>query len=75
MAPGLVPDAMTNAWEQVFLNGRERDYPALMTINLRRHAIGVSRRSEWPRFTQNKMLNATLDEPSAICQHKGVSER
>lgn len=52
--------------------GRE-DYPALTTINVRRHAIGVSRRSKWPRFTQNKMLNATLDEPSTICQHKGVS--
>ena len=27
---GLVPDAMAHAWEQVFLNGRERDYMALM---------------------------------------------
>ena len=51
----------------------EGDYPALMTINVQRHAIRVSRRSKWPRFTQNKMLNATLDEPSATCQHKGVS--
>ena len=27
---GLVPDAMVDSWEQVFLNGRERDYMALM---------------------------------------------
>ena len=26
----LVPDAMVDSWEQVFLNGRERDYMALM---------------------------------------------
>ena len=27
---GLVPDAMVDSWEQVFLNGRERDHMALM---------------------------------------------
>lgn len=27
---GLVPDAMADAWEQVFLNAREEDYMALM---------------------------------------------
>lgn len=27
---GLVPDAIVESWEQVFLNGRERDYMALM---------------------------------------------
>ena len=27
---GLVPDAIVDSWEQVFLNGRERDYMALM---------------------------------------------
>ena len=27
---GLVPDAMADSWEQVFLNGREKDYMALM---------------------------------------------
>jgi len=27
---GLVPDAMADAWEQVFLNAREKDYMALM---------------------------------------------
>lgn len=27
---GLVPRAMAESWEQVFLNGRERDYTALM---------------------------------------------
>ena len=27
---GLVPDAMVDSWEQVFLNARERDYIALM---------------------------------------------
>jgi len=43
---GLAPNAMVDSWEQVFLNGREGDYPALMTINLRRQAIGVSRHSK-----------------------------
>ena len=28
-SPG-VPDAMADSWEQVFLNGREKDYMALM---------------------------------------------
>ena len=27
---GLVPDAMVDSWEQVFLNGKEKDYMALM---------------------------------------------
>ena len=27
---GLVPDAMADSWEQLYLNGRERDYTALM---------------------------------------------
>jgi len=27
---GLVPDAMADAWEQVFLSAREDDYMALM---------------------------------------------
>ena len=27
---GLVPDAMADAWEQVFLNTGEKDYMALM---------------------------------------------
>ena len=27
---GLVPDAMADSWEQVFLNAREEDYMALM---------------------------------------------
>ena len=27
---GLVPDAMADSWEQVFLNGQEKDYMALM---------------------------------------------
>ena len=27
---GLVPDAMVEAWEQVFLSAREDDYMALM---------------------------------------------
>ena len=27
---GLVPDAMADAWEQVFLNAGEKDYMALM---------------------------------------------
>ena len=26
---GLAPDAMADSWEQVFLNGREKDYMAL----------------------------------------------
>lgn len=68
----IAADAVASSGEQVFLNGRG-DYTALMTINLRRYAMGLSRHSKWPRFTQNKMLNATLDEPSAACQHEGVS--
>jgi thiJ/pfpI domain protein len=27
---GLVPDAMADSWEQVFLSAREEDYMALM---------------------------------------------
>ena len=31
---GLVPDAMVDSWEQVFLNGKEKDYMALMEVTV-----------------------------------------
>ena len=38
----IAADAVASSGEQVFLNGRGGDYTALMTINLRRYAIGLS---------------------------------